>query len=158
MIDAPVYARLMAKMVDRFNRRASETMLRDYFDLLSARLSTADFEHAVGVIYVQDDYFPSPRRFLEVAGKDAKGVAARAWEEALALARKGETRPPEDPALAAGVRALGGLAAIGRTDERSLAFRRGDFVDAVMKHVEAAEPRPALLDEDPRRRLSDGGS
>ncbi|MDR9392680.1 MAG: hypothetical protein RI554_11715, partial [Trueperaceae bacterium] len=88
MLDRKAFATEMSALADRFNRTLKDDLVRRYYQHLE-HLDTQAFLSAAATIYANDTFWPSPNRFLEAAGVDAKTLAEQAWEHALTQARKG---------------------------------------------------------------------
>ena len=97
-IDKRVFLREMALLAERFNRpELSEPLIARYFETLTARLSTEQFERAARVIFDGDTFWPAPLRFVEAVQGDPKAMADEAWNALLQAMRSGKPHdaPPE---------------------------------------------------------------
>lgn len=137
MLDRTAFINEMHALADRFNRKVSDEMVRRYYEDLQ-QLHTEDFLQAARVIYRNDTFWPAPARFLQVIGEDPTSIAERAWDRTLEDATQGKALPWSmyEPAHAAALRAVGGIAQLGRTPESQLAFKRKDFIHAYKQHAE----------------------
>lgn len=145
MIDIDTFASQISILADRFDRGVSPEMSRRYHAFLSERMTTDQLIEAVNVIYAHDRFWPAPVRFLEAVGLDPTSQAETGWDQVLHDARTGSGGPASSypPAIAAGVRAIGGITSLGRVNEERLPFIKREFVAAVRAHGERPET-PAL--------------
>lgn len=142
MLDKRVFLRELGMLAERFGRTISEPVMLRYFESLSRELTTPEFEHAARVIFDEDQFWPSPRRFVEAVHGSVKERGNEAWALALKCASAGAPLP-ELPAgenavaVRAAVRAVGGLRQLGSTHEAGLRSVRADFLDAYERELRA---------------------
>jgi len=131
-------------LADRFNRKASDELIRRYYQELK-HLTDDEFLAAARIIYRTDTFWPAPARFEEAIGMDAKTRAENAWEEALEDARNGKALPwsEYEPAHATALRKIGGIPALGRANEDRLPFIRREFISAYQARANQSNA-PAL--------------
>lgn len=141
MLDRKAFATEMSALADRFNRTLKDDLVRRYYQHLE-HLDTQAFLNAAATIYANDTFWPSPNRFLEAAGVDANTLAEQAWEHAVTQAKRGTNQTPDTnaPEYWTALKAVGGVTALGRTNERNLPFLRKDFVRAYTQHATGATP------------------
>lgn len=147
MIDKRAFARELEQLADRFNREVSKPMLRRYHEFLTERMDDEAFRRAASIIYQHDRFWPPPARFLEAVGLDPDTRAGEAWEQLMATVRSGggvNPRELDDPALAAGIRAVGGTARLGTVNEDRLPWIRKEFTAAYRASAEGERDTPAL--------------
>jgi hypothetical protein len=149
MLERTAFINEMHALADRFNRKVSDEMVRRYYEDLN-HIPTQDFLLAARTIYRNDTFWPAPARFLEILGMDPASEAEAAWEHALAEASNGTGQPwsAYPPAHAAALRAVGGTATLGRTNQDQLAWKKREFIKAFKQHAERG-PLPALEKPEP---------
>jgi plasmid stabilization system protein ParE len=74
MLTKAVFIREMAMLEERYNRDMQEPVLDRYYESLK-QLTDADFTRAARYIFDNDDYWPSPKRFIELAHGTTKDAA-----------------------------------------------------------------------------------
>lgn len=123
MIDRQIFNREFSLLFERFGRNpetVSDLLITTYLQFLDQHLKTEEFVTATRQIFNEDQFFPSPRRFVDVIHGDPKQNAERAWQEVLQLAQAGNsdlsTLPP---ATRDAVKAAGGW--------RAIAYAENDF-------------------------------
>lgn len=147
-IDRAAFTREFTLLLERFGRDPHPLMTQRYFEYLNAHLDTPAFERAARQIFEQDQFWPAPARFVDLArGGSTKELANTAWAEALRLAERGEYPPLE--ALPAPVRAAlkaTPLREIAYADnEAKLARLKREFTSAYAAALDApTDTTPAL--------------
>lgn len=117
MIDATVFTREMALICERFDRRMSKPVMTRYYETLSARLDTIQFELAARRVFDEETFFPSPQAFLSKLGDSVEASAEEEWTLALKGASQGRLPDGLSNAGAYALQAIGGLARLGRANE-----------------------------------------
>lgn len=140
MIDLKTFAAKMTILADRFGRtKLLDETLAMYFDALNQKLSTAEFVEACRVIFEQDTYWPSPRRFVEAVKGDPKAEGEAAWDRLAKLVSQGDSsRWPLD--------LMGTLRELGKTQgdmlritDSELDRLRPRFIAAFVRSAEPAQ-------------------
>ena len=142
MLDKPTFVKELKALGDRFNRTVSNDMVARYYQELQG-MTSSDFMEAVRVIYRNDTFWPSPARFLQAVGLDSETQAQAAWERILKLASTGSTSGSLTEPERDAIKAVGGLARLGRSDERDLPFKRKEFLLAFKQSADR-QYAPAL--------------
>jgi len=142
MLDKPTFVKELKALGDRFNRTVSNDMVARYYQEIQ-HMTSSDFMEAVRVIYRNDTFWPSPARFLQAVGLDSETQAQQAWERILKLASTGSTSGSLTEPERDAIKAVGGLARLGRSDERDLPFKRKEFLLAYKQSADR-QYAPAL--------------
>jgi hypothetical protein len=129
MLDRRVFVREMTLLHERFGRAPNEQVIARYYDTLSRDLSTEAFERAARLIFDEDQFWPAPARFRDVArGGNLKELAAAEWERLVAACAAGQTDIAFlSAAGVAGMRAAGGW--------RAIAFAEGESRQAALRRA-----------------------
>ena len=143
MIDTEQFAQGMALLAGAYGRQVDGPVAKLYFDALSPQLDTEEWQRAVRIVVLHEEFWPSPAVIVRYA-KGAPNERSRAALDLVVatLKRYGGFRflpvnvaQDFSPATWAGISAVGGLAAISLcTEDRwpTLAKRfREAFEDAV---------------------------
>ena len=104
MINPAVFANEMALLQERFSRELSQSVLDRYYELLSSRLDDEQFQDACLKVFDEEDFFPSPKKFVDAAQSLHAAIAA----ELKRLNLSGIL--PDDWQLQTGVTTIGQLA------------------------------------------------
>lgn len=114
MINKTIFAAEMTLLEDRFNRQNLTTATKArYYEFLSARLSTEEFQQAARTIFDHDTYWPAPVRFVEAVHGNPRELAASEWADIQAAIKDGDTDLAFlSPAGVAALRAAGGWQAV----------------------------------------------
>jgi hypothetical protein len=107
MLTKAVFIREMAMLEERYNRDMQEPVLDRYYESLK-QLTDADFTRAARYIFDNDDYWPSPKRFIELAHGTTKDAANREWALLIDACTRNNTNPPLSPAGILAMRRAGG--------------------------------------------------
>lgn len=144
MIDDVTFTAEMTILASRFpgaSNMPNEVIAR-YYEYLSPRMSTEEFQAAARQIFALDTFWPAPVRFLEVVKGNPKAMADDAWAAMLAHARKGSY--PElatlPPATRAALKAAP-LREIMYASEYELNRLKREFVDAYQRATDEAAGR-----------------
>lgn len=107
MLDRTVFLREMAVLAELFNRPAlSEVLIGRYFEFLSTRLTTEEFEAAARRIFEEERFWPAPVTFVLAVKGDPKAEGEAAWNALVAAASRGDAGAVT-PAMLAGLRRIG---------------------------------------------------
>lgn len=136
MINPQIFASGIALLSGAFGRNASDAVAGMYFQVLSQRLSDAQFTVAISTAIERDTYWPSPARLVELAGISAADCAARAFTRVSdeLRAHGGFRFFPRDKFLAfdaptrAAIAAVGGLREITMVDATRAAALERRFI------------------------------
>ncbi len=135
-----MFAAEMTILADRFARpKPMQETLARYFDALSPKLTTDQFVEASRIIFEQDTYWPSPRRFVEAVKGDPKAEGEAAWDRLAKLVSQGDaSRWPLD--------LMGTLRELGKTQgdmlritDSELDRLRPRFIAAFVRSAEPAQ-------------------
>lgn len=153
----------MAILAGAFAREVDKAVLRAYYAVLSPKLTTEQFAHAVQRAMESERFWPSPAVLLEKVMGSAEDRSARAWESTYQLAAGDRFRsvtPAQfaalDTATRAGIAAIGGLHVFADASEFELAALQRTFRRAYRDALNAP-PVTALPAAPPERRLAAGG-
>lgn len=151
MIDRRAFTREFALLLQRFGRDANEIMTQRYYEYLSAHLTTDEFERAARVIYAEDTFWPSPKRFLDALDGDPRERAESAWATVMNAARNWpQEKPDVDPATARIVAGLGGWREIAFAEsDAKLATLRKAFLSAFADEAQRERNERRLDAPDP---------
>jgi hypothetical protein len=152
MIDHGIFLAGMATLAGCYGRELDQVTLRAYHQVLSARLTTEEFERAVQATIGTETFWPSPA--VLVAKVKAQTPAAAAFARLVDQLRQhgGYRFFPHsayqelDEPTKAGIRAAGGLAAIDQRTDRTAASVEREFAKAYtakLAELEAALVPPA---------------
>lgn len=156
MIDDVVFTTEMTILQHRFGRKdMPEEVIARYLDFLAQHMDTAGFLEAARVIFNEDTFWPSPRRFVTALQGDPRQAAETAWQAIMRDARAGRYPPLESlpPAVRAALK-VAPMREIMSADDYQLSRLKRDFLE---EHVRAsggqasAQPRLERQDEDPLR-------
>lgn len=148
MIDRHVFVREFAMLLDRFGREMSAPGIDRYRTFLNAQLTTSEFEAAARIIFEEDQWFPSPRRFVDAARGNAKELAESEWDNLLQQTRDAHFHDSTPPRLTeagrAALKAAGGWSAVARAEsDYSLNKTRNTFI-AAYQDATTGPSRPQL--------------
>jgi hypothetical protein len=130
VIDTDIFTAEMELLAERFNRQVSDPVFARYYDLISAHLTTAEFQQAAIAIFNEDRFFPAPADFVHRVHGDVESQAEREWAELLRAIKAGERSNITDVGRKA-LAAVGGTWAIENCDsDKDLGFKRREFVKA----------------------------
>lgn len=87
MIDKDTFARGMGVLGGAFGREVDGAVAVEYFRVLSAELSTAEFEEAVRLTIATERFWPSPAVLLSKIRETLEETAARELRDVQALIR-----------------------------------------------------------------------
>lgn len=143
MLDKRVFLREMAVLAELYNRPAlSEVLIARYYEFLSTRLSTAEFEAAARRVFEEERFWPAPVTFVHLVKGDPKRIAGEAWTRLLSAAQSGRPQDAEPDAIAALRRA----GFTFRDVETASEYRLGEIARAFASE-HSAVPLPALPSE-----------
>lgn len=151
MIDLEAFAEGMGKLGAAFNRPLTEAMLTVFGGVLSPRLSTEQWAHAVTRAIESESYFPPPAVLLRYGAGD-RGLAAAAgdaYQAIVDLFERGkhlgwrDVRERFGHAAAEAFIAAGGSKAFEWCEPTNLPFRLRDFKQAFVEQAEV-DPIGAL--------------
>ena len=148
MVDRAVFVREMTLLHERFGREPNAEVIARYHDTLSGRLSTAEFEAAARHVFDHDAFWPTPMRFVELAGGTAAEAARREWRMLVEAAQDGR-RLVLSPEGEAALRAAGGWHEVAYADtDRKLPRLERAFVRAYEADAggDRALPAPPSID------------
>jgi hypothetical protein len=149
MIDEKIFKDAWAMICERFGRSPSGPLSMAYYQSLSARLSTEQFQAAARRVFEQNEFFPKPADFFEP--RDVKAESLEQWE-LISDVMRGFT-PIASPALTEEsrrvVRLLGGESKLRNTQLDEVQFVRRDFLQL---YGDASE----IADREHDRRISGG--
>lgn len=159
MIRKDVFYREFGLLFERFGRNAeavSDVLVNRYLSYLNEHLSTEDFEVAAQQVFNEDQFFPSPRRFVDIIHGNAKQNAERAWQDVLQLAQAGESDLSGLPAATRdAVKAAGGWRAIAYAgNDFGLGQARRAFLDAYAARLAKPVQAAAIDNSDPSGSLA----
>jgi hypothetical protein len=144
MLTKATFAKWMAALHGRFARDENEHVLALYYDTLK-QLTNDGFERAARHIFNNDQYWPTPKRFIELANGNTREHAINEWHTLIEACAKNNLNPALSPAGIAAMRAIGGWREIayaeGETKQTNL---RRAFLEA----YDAQTKRLALPDSD----------
>ena len=85
---------------------------------------------AINVAIYSADAFPSIGKLMASMKPDTRTDAETAWDSVLKhISRRGSDTPIDDVRLSRAVKAVGGLYALGMTDDEGLVFKRKEFLE-----------------------------
>lgn len=148
-IDRNVFIREFSALLHHHGRTANDLVTQRYREFLNQHLTTEEFEQASKFILLEDQFFPTARRFVDVVKGNAKDVAAADWQKLLQLAQAGDSDISglSAPAVAA-MKAAGGWRAVAYAEsEFALSQVRRAFIDA--HTTQATQPARPQLEAQP---------
>jgi hypothetical protein len=120
------------------------TTERMWYQLLSARLTTEEFEQAVQLAVFSCTSMPSPKKLIELL---SESKIYDQWIEIDKARKRVPTYPNAqaeyqalvasmqlDPVASKALEVLGGLSALSKMDEEAIAFRRQEFVKVYLAY------------------------
>ena len=136
MIDLEVFEQEFSVLLDRFNYPASHPVLRRYYECLSAQLTTEQFVEAAKRVFIEDDFFPSPKRIVEKVKEGLGETALNEWNALMeSIARNERCELSASGGFA--LKSIGGLQTVGFANSHSeLPRLRKEFI-AVYQQVAA---------------------
>ena len=126
MLTKTVYAKWMAMLHARFSRSENEHVIALYYDTLKD-LNDANFERAARHVFDNDQYWPTPKRFIELAHGNTREDAINEWHVLLQACATNNTTPALTPAGIAAMRAIGGW--------REVAYAEGEHKQGQLKRA-----------------------
>ncbi len=127
MIDFPVFQEHFLILQERFSKDFSTPMLDRYFTSLREKLSNEEFISAVDHSFAEDDFFPSPKRLIELGELHRPRECFTAPEAAKEKAFADMTHEEQQAQLAAIARARamvknigGGMTSLGKALDASV--------------------------------------
>ena len=143
-LDKRVFLAELAMLAERFGRTVSEPVMLRYYDTLSQRLTTSEFQAASRIIFDRDKFWPEPLRFVDAVKGNATEEAAAAWNALQAAATMGDHAAVHGATLAA-LRATGvTFRDVETASDARLASIRKSFVSAFERAAAKANGQPAL--------------
>lgn len=147
MLTKAVFIKSMATLHARFARAENQQVIALYYDSLK-ELNDADFQRAARHIFDNDEFWPTPKRFIELANGNTREHAINEWHTLIEACAKNNLNPALSPAGIAAMRAIGGW--------REIAYAEGETKQASLRRAfleayDAQTKRLALPDNDPRR-------
>ena len=145
MIEPDLFAQEFELLCERFARVPSQPVIARYHAFLEARLDSEQFQQAAITIFNQDQFWPSPQRFLDAVHGALEDQAAVEWSKLLdahthnnraevsSIARKVWTE----------ICAAGQLNA--DAGDQRISFVRRDFMQTYRAHLTVGENPPGLL-------------
>ncbi|HXD22891.1 MAG TPA: hypothetical protein VN613_05990 [Gemmatimonadaceae bacterium] len=140
----------MAVLAGAFGREVDAPVQRAYYQVLSPRLTTEEFERAVTLTMAEEKFWPSPAVILAKVKPDAttQGLAALEHVNRITAKHGGFRFLPHEVFLAefdaptrAGISAVGGLHQIANTSDERMPTLRKKFAAA---YAEALNPQPKI--------------
>ena len=152
MIDRVTFTREMTLLHERFGRTVSAEVIARYYDTLNGKLDTPAFEAAARYVFDNDAFWPTPRRFIDLAHGSPDEVARLEWQSLIDAATRGE-RAKLTPAGEAALMAAGGWREVAYADtDRKLPRLERAFLNAYKNADERngveALTAPTLLELD----------
>ena len=147
-LDQRVFTREMTILHKRFGRDPDADIIGRYFDTLQDQLTTEEFAAAARHVFDHDAFWPTPMRFVELAGGTAAVMAQREWRMLVEAAQNGR-RLVLSPEGEAALRAAGGWHEVAYADtDRKLPRLERAFVRAYEADAgsDRALPAPPSID------------
>jgi hypothetical protein len=142
MLDRRVFVREMTLLHDRFGRQPNEHVIGRYYDTLKDRLTTSEFEQAARFVFDQDQFWPAPARFIELAQGNPRDDAEREWRALLDSCARNDRGVILSSEGGAAMRAVGGWNAVAYCENpHQLEVKHRAFVQ---HHQGAREERELL--------------
>jgi hypothetical protein len=107
MLTKTLFAKWMTTLHKRFSKDADQHVVELYYEHLS-QLSDAEFETAAKSIFTNDEFWPAPKRFIDLARGTTKDAANREWALLIDACTRNNTNPPLSPAGILAMRRAGG--------------------------------------------------
>lgn len=130
MIDEKVFKDGWALICERFGREPSHPLMMAYYQSLSPKMSTEQFQNAARRVFEQNEFFPKPADFLEVTKPDTAAEAVDQWEHVNDVMRG--FLPAASPKLTEEsrriIRMLGGESELHRTNVDHVHHVRRQFM------------------------------
>jgi hypothetical protein len=126
MLTKTVYAKWMAMLHARFARSQNEHVIALYYDTLK-ELNDTNFERAARHVFDNDQYWPTPKRFIELANGNTREDAINEWHLLLQACATNNTTPALTPAGISAMRAIGGW--------REVAYAEGEHKQGQLKRA-----------------------
>ena len=138
MLDGVTFTREFSMLADRFDRDVQDEVARRYFEHVSQHLTTDEFERAARHIFIHDQFWPTPARFVEVVHGTPASNAEHEWARLMETARSGgKEKPPLSPAGTFALAVVGGLREVMFADqEYALPRMQRAFVRAYQERLQ----------------------
>lgn len=151
-LDRNAFIREMTLLHERFGRQPNEHVIARYYETLNGKLDTPAFQTAARYVFDNDAFWPTPRRFIDLAHGSPDETARLEWQTLIEAATRGE-RARLSPAGEAALMAAGGWREVAYADtDRKLPRLERAFVNAYKSADErngvAALEAPRLLELD----------
>jgi hypothetical protein len=153
MIDKQVFAAGMGVLANNFNKTVDAALSRIWYNTLSAKLTTEQFERAVTLSVEQDTFWPTAAALIAKVAPDSpetRGAAALEHVNRVLSAHGGHRFLPHATYLAefdeptrAAISAVGGLADITNCSIERWASMTKKFAAAYAKAVDGPKALPA---------------
>lgn len=147
MIDKDVFLKEMSLLEARFGRTIEDAVFNGYYEILSEKLDNQQFSAACKRVFAEEDFFPSPNKFLQKVQANTEDLAVLEWEWILRASASGHSfigglTPTAEKAL----KAIGGLRAVGMADlEFAIPRMRKEFIASYKAHSSTAVDYLAAL-------------
>jgi hypothetical protein len=147
MLTKAVFIKSMATLHARFARPENQQVIALYYDTLKD-LTDTDFQRAARHIFDNDEFWPTPKRFIELANGNTREHAINEWHTLIEACAKNNLNPNLSPAGIAAMRAIGGW--------REIAYAEGETKQASLRRAfleayDAQARRVALPNNDSHR-------
>lgn len=146
-LDKRVFLREMAVLAELFNRpQLSDPLVARYYEYLSARMTTTEFEAAAKRIFEEERYWPAPITFLHAVKGDPARKAREEWDALLEKAARNELSELSEAGKKA-LKALGGWSTVAYADQGRLPSLRRAFLESYGDASAGREPEPLQLED-----------
>ena len=134
----------------RFNSQVGETVIARYYKALSC-LSEQEFLVACERVFDDEDFLPSPKRFIEKV-RSADGMGLNAWAEILRAIPTGK-EPPMSEIAEKAIATIGGFKAVKECNiQTQLPHFRRDFLSAFETYSQVLGAYRLALPDAPKTR------
>lgn len=126
MLNKIVFIRELALLEERFNRDMQEAVLDRYYETLRD-LTDAEFVRAARLIFDNDEFWPAPNRFIQLAHGTTKDAANQEWAILINACAQNNTNVPLSPTGITAMRRAGGW--------REIAYAEGPAKQEQLKRL-----------------------
>ena len=143
-IDINFFAELLNELAGYFGKSITPFVRKAWYKKLGNQLSDAQFASAVEQALTSKQFMPTAEELLELVKGNVEVIALDEWEKCLAAASRGdrEVVPTLSPAGQVALRSVGGIHALGMSEEKDHQWLMKKFIE-IYKSI-PADQRPAL--------------
>ncbi len=138
MISEELFLKEISVLESRFGRSLENAVFEGYYQFLNEKLSNDQFSAACRRVFAEEDFFPSPAKFVEKVKANTEDLAVLEWER-VCVAAQNQSPLQLSPAGERALKGVGGLSAVGYADiEFGIPRLRKEFLASYKAHSSVA--------------------